>query len=53
MKVWYSEKMETKRNRSQEISIHTYKNLVYDKDEEITDNFINDVSKLSSHLREM
>lgn len=39
-----------KQNRSQEISIHTYKNLVYDKDEEMTDNCINDVVKLNSHL---
>lgn len=45
--------METKQNRNQEISIQTYKNLVCGRDEEITDNFINDVSKLNSHLREM
>lgn len=39
-----------KQNKNQEISTHTYKNLVYDKDEAITDNSINDVLKLNGYL---
>lgn len=37
-------------DRSQEISTHTYKNLVYDEDEATTDNSINDVVKQNNHL---